>query len=39
MSQDKLLMSLGTYPECEDTEEMARGFQRDETGFQEFVLI
>ncbi|KAH8901571.1 hypothetical protein GQ53DRAFT_851452 [Thozetella sp. PMI_491] len=37
--QDSLVLALGTYPEDDDMEEVARGFERDETGYQEFVVI
>lgn len=39
LKQDKLLMSLGTYPETQVGTELAKSFERSEDGFQEFVII
>ncbi|KAK3395261.1 hypothetical protein B0H63DRAFT_492189 [Podospora didyma] len=37
--QDKLLMAMGTYPEADEMEDIAREFVRNEVGFREFVII
>ena len=37
--QDKLVMALGTYPEATEMADVVRGFVRNETGYQEFVII
>lgn len=37
--QDRLLMSLGTYPEAFDMTDIVRGFVRNEVGYQEFVIV
>jgi len=39
MRQDKLVMSLGTFPETEDYDAILGGFVRNEWGYREFVII
>lgn len=37
--QDKLVMSLGTFPETDDMAHLLAGFRRNNAGYQEFVII